>query len=61
MLISCKKAIPAFVVAVLFSLAGTLIAVYATKRAPLEAYEPYFQAEISESTEEAMEAAKYIN
>src|SRR5699024_11392029 len=42
-------AIPAFVIAVTSSLVASLIAVYATKPAPLEGYEPYFNAEISES------------
>ncbi|ELK45852.1 SSS family transporter [Halobacillus sp. BAB-2008] len=31
-----------------------MIAVYSTKRAPLEAYEPYFEAEISDSTREVL-------
>ncbi|WP_028782211.1 sodium:solute symporter family protein [Thalassobacillus devorans] len=39
-----------FVIAVAASLIGVLIAVYSTKKAPLEAYEPYFKAEISDAT-----------
>ncbi|HLQ95655.1 MAG TPA: sodium:solute symporter family protein [Pseudogracilibacillus sp.] len=52
-------AIPAFVIAVTSSLVASLIAVYATKPAPLEGYEPYFNAEISESTEQTIEASRY--
>ena len=44
-----------FVIAVTASLIGVLIAVYFTKKAPLEAYEPYFEAEISDSTREVLE------
>ncbi|WP_099361055.1 sodium:solute symporter family protein [Fredinandcohnia onubensis] len=40
-----------FVVAVTASLIGVLIAVFTTKKPPIEAYEPYFDAEVSESTE----------
>lgn len=43
-----------FVIAVAASLIGVMIAVYSTKRAPLEAYEPYFEAEISDSTREVL-------
>lgn len=56
-----ETAIPSFVVAVAFSLIVTLIAVYATKKAPLAAYEPYFYEEISQTTKEAMERTKYAN
>ncbi|MGN7297723.1 sodium:solute symporter family protein [Ferdinandcohnia sp. SAFN-114] len=41
-----------FVVAVTASLIGVLIAVFTTKKPPIEAYEPYFNAEVSKSTEE---------
>ncbi|HLR61608.1 MAG TPA: sodium:solute symporter family protein [Lentibacillus sp.] len=39
-----------FVIAVSASLIGVLIAVYLTRKPPVEAYEPYFQAEVSDST-----------
>ncbi|MEK5440593.1 sodium:solute symporter family protein [Fredinandcohnia sp. FSL W7-1320] len=41
-----------FVVAVTASLIGVLIAVFTTKKPPIEAYEPYFNAEVSKSTED---------
>src|SRR5699024_7702063 len=44
-------AVNPFVVAVSVSLVGVLIAVYVGKRSPLEAYEPYFEAETSPSTD----------
>ena len=40
-----------FVVAVTASLIGVIIAVFTTKKPPIEAYEPYFNAEVSESTD----------
>ncbi|MCC3358511.1 sodium:solute symporter family protein [Bacillus sp. REN16] len=40
-----------FVVAVTASLIGVIIAVFTTKKPPVEAYEPYFNAEVSESTD----------
>ncbi|WP_255584876.1 sodium:solute symporter family transporter [Virgibacillus saliphilus] len=52
--------IPSFVIAVSLSLVGVFIAVYSTKKAPLEAYEPYFHAEISESTKRAIANSKYF-
>ncbi|HLR54786.1 MAG TPA: sodium:solute symporter family protein, partial [Pseudogracilibacillus sp.] len=50
--------IPAFVIAVSASLVASLIAVYVTKPAPLESYEPYFSAEISDSTAETIEISR---
>lgn len=44
-----------FVVAVLAALVGTLLSVFLTKKPPLEAYEPYFSAEISPSTKKVIE------
>ncbi|WP_235867305.1 sodium:solute symporter family protein [Priestia abyssalis] len=40
-----------FLVAIALSLIGLLIAVFSTKKPPLEAYEPYFEPEVSESTQ----------
>ncbi|WP_449538781.1 sodium:solute symporter family protein [Ferdinandcohnia sp. Marseille-Q9671] len=45
-------AVNPFVIAVTVSLVGVLIAVFTTKKPPIEAYEPYFNAEVSESTNE---------
>ncbi len=50
-----------FVVAVLASLVACLIAVYSTEPPPPEAYEPYFFADVSESTQEAVDRAKAMN
>lgn len=43
-----------FLIAAVISLAGVLIAVFATKKPPIEAYEPYFNANISESTKKVI-------
>ncbi|WP_085521002.1 sodium:solute symporter family protein [Tuberibacillus sp. Marseille-P3662] len=40
----------AFLIALVASLVGVLLVVFYTKRPPVEAYEPYFNAEISQST-----------
>jgi sodium/pantothenate symporter len=48
-------AVNPFVVAVTVSLIGVIIAVFTTKRPPLEAYEPYFEAETSPSTDKLYE------
>ncbi|THJ65786.1 sodium:solute symporter family protein [Arthrobacter echini] len=50
-----------FVVAVSASAVACLIAVYATKPPPLESYEPFFEAEISESTKVAVERVLKLN
>ena len=50
-----------FVIAVLVSAVACLIAVYATKPPPLESYEPFFEADISESTRRAIEGVRSIN
>ncbi|SEH43090.1 sodium/pantothenate symporter [Halobacillus karajensis] len=47
-----------FVIAVATSLIGVLLAVYFTKRSPLEAYEPYFEAEVSHSTKQVAETIR---
>ncbi|MFD2922245.1 sodium:solute symporter family protein [Halobacillus naozhouensis] len=47
-----------FVIAVSASLIGVLLAVYFTKKAPLEAYEPYFKAEVSDSTNQVMKTIR---
>lgn len=44
-----------FLVAVLFALVAVMITVFATKRPPLEAYEPYFEAEVSPSTQQVLD------
>lgn len=43
-----------FLITAVISLAGVLIAVFAAKKPPLEAYEPFFNADISESTKKAI-------
>lgn len=50
-----------FVFAVIASLVGCLIAVYTTKAPPLQAYEPYFYAQISASTKQAVQKVKAMN
>lgn len=42
------------VIAIFASFIGVILAVYFGRKAPLEAYEPYFRAEISPSTEQVM-------
>ncbi|MBM7553991.1 sodium:solute symporter family protein [Thalassobacillus pellis] len=43
-----------FLIALIASLAGVLLVVFFTKRAPIEAYEPYFKADISPSTKQTI-------
>jgi sodium/pantothenate symporter len=43
-----------FIIALGIALVGVMIAVYATKKAPLEAYEPYFEVDISPSTKKVI-------
>lgn len=42
-----------FLIATCLSLVGVLIATYTMKKAPLEAYEAYFEADVSDSTKKA--------
>ncbi|ASN04385.1 sodium:solute symporter family protein [Virgibacillus necropolis] len=44
-----------FVIAISTSLLGVLLAVYLTKKPPIESYEPYFNAEVSDSTKKVFE------
>lgn len=43
-----------FIIALAVSFVGVIIAVYATKKPPLEAYEPYFETDISPSTQKVI-------
>ncbi|WP_318614154.1 sodium:solute symporter family protein [Sporosarcina sp. YIM B06819] len=43
-----------FVIALCISFVGVLIAIYVGKKPPVEAYEPYFEVEVSENTEAAI-------
>ncbi|MCP3028627.1 sodium:solute symporter [Halobacillus sp. A5] len=43
-----------FLIALSASLIGVLLVVFFTKRSPVEAYEPYFKAEISQSTKQTI-------
>ncbi|OLS37285.1 sodium:solute symporter [Bacillus sp. MRMR6] len=47
-----------FLVAGVISLIGVLIAVYTTKKPPIEAYEPYFKENISDSTRKVITAVR---
>ncbi|HAE41540.1 MAG TPA: sodium:solute symporter [Clostridiales bacterium] len=49
-----KMAFPAFLVGAGLSLIACLIGVYATKKPPLEAYEAFFEPDISESTKQVI-------
>lgn len=48
-----------FLVATILSLIGVLLAVYTTKKPPLEAYEAYFHANVNPKTEQAMKQIQY--
>jgi sodium/pantothenate symporter len=47
-----------FLVALAISFIGVMIAVLATKKPPLEAYEPYFETEVSDSTKRAISSIR---
>jgi sodium/pantothenate symporter len=50
-----------FIIALAIAFVGVLIAVYATKKAPLEAYEPYFEVDISPSTKKVIATIQQVD
>lgn len=48
------NAVNPFLIALIASLIGALVVIFFTKKPPVEAYEPYFEAEISESTKQTI-------
>lgn len=47
-----------FIIAIVTSFVGVMVAVYLGKKPPLEAYEPYFEANISPATEKTIKAVR---
>lgn len=50
-----------FIIALAVAFVGVIVAVYATKKPPLEAYEPYFEVDISPSTKKVIAAIQNTN